>query len=490
MLPPLSTDQIMARYGAALTLLTAGKTEQARIAFEQLNALRPGTAEVLYQLSRIAQMNGDRAARATYLDQALAVKPDETALITAQIAARTALSDHDAVLALYDRLIALDPKSIAHRADKGSYLQRIGRFDEAETLFRKLIRKHPDEGSLYRVFLGGTKLTKRDPVMRSMTQALANPRMSERGRMHLSFALAKAAEDQGDTAKVFGHLNRANRIQRALAPFDRAARIAETNAFLAAQNNTNLAPVGAEMALRPVFVTGMPRSGTTLVEQIIAAHSAVTGGGELAHALALIVRGFGTKTGLAPLSALPDARLEQLAQDFTALARRDTGAVSGVVTDKSIQNYLIYGYLHRAMPGARFVVVHRDPRDIALSVYKNYFVLGSHAYATDLADIALMIKEFRRVIAHWKTRLPGVIHEIRYEDLVTDPEPQAHALIAAAGLEWEDGCLDFHRTKSSVKTLSLHQVRQPIYRGSAQAWRKYETELAPFIAAWGEEPWD
>ncbi|SNR65612.1 tetratricopeptide repeat-containing sulfotransferase family protein [Puniceibacterium sediminis] len=490
MLPPLSNDQIKARYNAALHLLNTGKTDQARIALEQLNALRPGTAEVLFQLSRIAHMDGDHAARAGYLAQALQVKPDEPTLIEAQIAAQTALSDHEAVLALYDHLIALDPKSIAHKADKGSYLQRIGHFDQAEALFRKLIKKHPDQGSLYRVFLGGIKLPAKDPMMRSMIRALADPRLTDHNRMHLSFALAKAAEDQGETAKVFGHLNRANRIQRKLAPFDRAARSAETDAFLHAQEAADYTPVDAEMPLRPVFVTGMPRSGTTLVEQIIAAHSGVTGGGELAHALSLIVRGFATTTGITALSAIPDTRLAQLAQDYAALARRDTGAATGVITDKSIQNYLIYGYLHRAMPGARFIVVHRDPRDIALSIYKNYFALGRHTYANDLSDIAFMIKEFRRVIAHWKTRLPGVIHEIHYDHLVADPEPQARALIAAAGLEWEDGCLDFHKAKGTVKTLSLHQVRQPIYRGSAQAWRKYETELAPFIAAWGDEPWD
>ncbi|WP_146584995.1 tetratricopeptide repeat-containing sulfotransferase family protein [Puniceibacterium confluentis] len=487
---PLSADQIKSRYSAALNLLNSGRADQARRAFEQLNAARPGLAEVLFQLSRIAHLGGDQARRAAYLDQALHSKPGEATLIQAAISARTALSDSDAVLALYDRLIALDPGAIAPQADKGSYLQRIGRFDEAENLFRRLIKKHPEQGSLYRVFLGGTKIGARDPVMRSMTKMLPDRRLTDRNRMHLSYALAKAAEDQGATDKVFGHLDRANAIQRRLAPFDRAARRAETDAFLAAQEAASLAPIEAAMPLRPVFVTGMPRSGTTLVEQIIAAHSGVTGGGELAHALNLVVQAFGSASGITPLRDIPDARLGQFAQDYAVLARRDTGAADGVVTDKSIQSYLIYGYLHRAMPGARFVVVHRDPRDIAVSVYKNYFKIGTHAYANDLSDIAFMIKEFRRVIEHWKARLPGVIHEIRYEDLVADPPPQARALIAAAGLDWEEGCLEFHKAQGSVKTLSLHQVRQPIYRGSAQVWRKYETELAPFYAAWGDDPWD
>ncbi|MGY9049253.1 MAG: sulfotransferase family protein, partial [Rhodobacterales bacterium] len=318
----------------------------------------------------------------------------------------------------------------------------------------------------------------------------ANPRASDNARMHLSYALAKATEDQGTIDKVFAHLHRANALQRKLAPFDRIARIAENAAYLSAQDGADLSPLGDPQPLRPVFVTGMPRSGTTLVEQIIAAHSSATAGGELAHALKLAVAAFGTRDGLAPLGSIPDVQITKYAQDYTDLARRDTGATSGLVTDKSIQNHPINGLLHRALSGARFVIVHRDPRDIAVSIYKNHFKTGAHRYANDLSDIAFTIRTFRANVAFWKSRLPGVIHEIRYEDLVADPEPQTRALIAAVGLDWEDGCLTFHKAGGSVKTLSLHQVRQPIYRGSAQAWRKYETELAPFIEAWGDEPWD
>ena len=489
MLPALQT-QIKAQYDDALKRAAAGQLDDAERLFCGLLKTVPHAPEVHFQLSRIAHLRGDHAARARHLAAALEAKPDEVALNDEAVKAFAAVGDQDAALAAHDRLIAAHPGDIGRQVDKALTLQFAGQFDAAEKLLRKLIRKHPDHGSLYRVLLATVKLPANDPLMRTMTRALANPRATDVSRMHLSYALAKASEDQGATGKVFAHLHRANGLQRKLAPFDRVARAAENTAYLAAQTGADLAPIGPTLPVRPIFVTGMPRSGTTLVEQIIAGHSGATAGGELAHALKLAAKFFGTPDGMTPLAGVTPERIAAFAAAYGDLVRRDTGATTGMVTDKSIQNHLIFGLLHRAMPGARFVVVHRDPRDIALSIYKNHFRTGTHRYATDLADIAFAIRMFRANVAWWKTRLPGAIHEIRYEDLVADPEGRTRALIAAVGLDWEDGCLAFHEARGAVRTLSLHQVRQPIYKASAQGWRRYETELAPFIAAWGDAPWD
>ena len=141
------------------------------------------------------------------------------------------------------------------------------------------------------------------------------------------------------------------------------------------------------------------------------------------------------------------------------------------------------GLLKHAIPSARFIVVRRDPRDLLYSIYKNLFSEDTHRYAYDMEDLAAYYATFLKILDFWRDRVPGGFHEVHYEDLVADPEVQTRALVAAAGLDWEDGCLDFHKAKGPVKTLSVQQVRQPIYRSSAQAWRHYEAELAPLVAA-------
>ena len=486
----MTPQQIKANYARAVGLIANGHLTAAESALKALLLPTQGAAEVHFQLSRIAEALGDSEAQAKALDQALAKRPDEHALLDAAVQAKTRLGDTAAVLDLHDRLIALNPKMVKPRADKATYLQSIGRFDAAEKILRFLIKKLPKEGELYLALSPGLKFSKTDPLLSRMKTLWADNTLADASRMQVGFALAKAMEDIGATDKVFTYLNRANAIQRRLAPSDPKARDAEWRAFLDAQATDDYSPLGQEHAPRTVFVNGMPRSGTTLVEQIIASHSTACAGGEMGHALPQAIQHFGAARDMVTLSDLSATKLDRWAESYTRLVRRDTGAKTGVVTDKSIQSHMIFGLIARGLPGARLIVVHRDPRDMALSMYKNHFKLGTHRYATDLAEIADAIKLFRASVAHWKTRLPGQIHEVRYDTLVSDPEPTARALVAAAGLDWEEDCLNFHKSKAEVKTLSLMQVRQPIHAGRREAWRKYETELQPFIDAWGDDPWD
>lgn len=487
---PLERSQIPALFKSAQADHAAGRLAQAQGKYRQIKAVAPQLAEVPYQLARIADDLGELEDAKSFLADALAIKPSEPVLLRAMLSVQARLGNTVGALALHDRLIALAPKTIKPRADKASYLQEIGDFSGAAKLFRKLLKENPYSGEVYRVFLGTQKLKKGDPLIRSMLTAWKHPKLNDSSRKHLGFALAKAMEDSGQTDKVFGFLRQANGLQRAEFSYDPSLRRAEVAAVLKAQEIDSYASASSEVSPTPVFVTGMPRSGTTLVEQIIASHSQVTAGGELGHGLRLAYQHFGTPPKMKPLAELQEPELETFAQDYALRVQRSVGRADGIVTDKSIQTHLIVGLLHRAIPNARFVFVQRDPRDIALSIYKNYFADGTHRYSNDLADIARYIKGYQTCVRFWKERLGDVVHEVHYEDLVAAPEEQSRALIAAAGLDWEDGCLDFHKAGGSVRTLSLHQVRQPIYRTQAKAWTRYESELAPFEAAWKEAGWD
>jgi hypothetical protein len=165
------------------------------------------------------------------------------------------------------------------------------------------------------------------------------------------------------------------------------------------------------------------------------------------------------------------------------LQRRFTGGSR--ITDKSIATYVHIGFIKELMPKAKIVVVSRDPRDNALSIYKNMFADGLHRYSNDLRDIARFMRMFEAQIAYWDDAAPGSFTTISYEELIADPETQSRRLIADVGLDWEEACLDFHQSKARVDTLSNVQVRQPIYASSVGAWRSYESELAPFIETYG-----
>ncbi|WP_417207454.1 tetratricopeptide repeat-containing sulfotransferase family protein [Antarctobacter sp.] len=485
----MTPQQIKAQFARALTQIEKGQLGPAESTLKGLLLPTKGAAEIHFHLARIAEAKGDTPAQIRELDRALEKKPNEKLVLKTAIEANARLGNSARALECHDRLIMLDPNQFQPRAEKAVYLQHIGAFAKAEEILRFLIKRAPKEGETYRVLTAGRKMKKDEPLIGQMQALWKDESISEMSRMHLGYGLAKAMEETGAPDKVFGYLAPANQLQRKIAPFDADERDAEWRAFLDAQETDDYTPVGPEQAPRAVFVTGMPRSGTTLVEQIIASHSQAHPGGELGHALKQAVLHFGPAHKMAPLAKLSPMKLGRWAETYARLVRRDTGRTTGVVTDKSIQTHMIFGLVARGLPGARIIVVHRDPRDTALSIYKNHFKLGTHRYANDLADIAHAIKMFRRSVEHWKARLPDRIHEVRYDELVSDPEPQARALVAAAGLEWEEACLNFHTSKKDVKTLSLTQVRQPIHAGRRDAWKTYEAELAPFIEAWGDEPW-
>jgi tetratricopeptide (TPR) repeat protein len=483
------SQSVKATFDKALRLAREGQLTQAANLLDGLALQVPNAPEIHFHRARLAALLGDAQKRQTAIDTALSLRPDEPAILAEAIATHTALDHHDIVLALYDRQIALNPKAIQPQADKALHLQRAGKFDDSEKLFRKLLKKYPNDAELYRMFAATLRFQSGDPLIGAMRRLSNHPKLSPQGKMQVNYALAKAMEDTRQTDKVFAHLHRANSAQSALWPDDADTRATEWGAVVKAQDG--LSPSnGRGTSPGLIFVTGLPRSGTTLVEQIIASHSDVHAGGEMATALRAAYSRFGAGIDMALLRNLPATELDAFAAQLEQQNRINADPSKPWLTDKSIMSFLIYGLLHAALPNARFIIVHRDPRDIAVSIYKNYFTGGTHRYANDLAAIADTIKAFRQIVAHWRGTLPDRFTEIRYEDLVSEPAAMSKQLIHAAGLDWQDQCLDFHKSGGTVKTLSLHQVRQPIYQSSAQAWRRYETDLQPFFDAWGDTPWD
>lgn len=482
--------QIKSEFERAIRLAQAGQIQEAAAILDVLALKVPTAAEIPYKRAQLAAKSGDTEMWCRAIDKAYALRPSEPAILEEAIKAHQTAGTHDRVIDLMNAKIAMNPQVISPHADKALYLQQIGKFDASEKLFRKLLKKHPNDAELYRMFAATIRFKPSDPMIGAMRRLSKHPRLSPHGTMHVNYALAKAMEDTKQDDWVFPHLDRANAAQTALWPDDADAREVEWKAVVAAQSGLRPATDSPGTTPGLIFVTGLPRSGTTLVEQIIASHSQVHAGEEMATALRTAYACFGTGTKMDTLATRAPQDLHDFASRLESQNRVFSNPNKPWLTDKSIMAFLIYGLLHATLPNARFIVVHRDPRDIAVSIYKNYFNGGTHRYANDLATIAETIKLFRQIVGHWRETLPDRFAEIRYEDLVSDPEEQSRRLIAAAGLDWEDQCLNFHQNTGAVKTLSLHQVRQPIYQSSAAAWRRYETELQPFFDAWGDTPWD
>jgi tetratricopeptide (TPR) repeat protein len=327
-----------------------------------------------------------------------------------------------------------------------------------------------------------------DQVAALAERILESHATAERDRAALHFQLGQIYDRRQEFERAFVHFQQGNRLKQ--DQFDIDAHRAVVDELIEVFGREGLArmPRASRSAERVVLVVGMPRSGTSLVEQILASHPAVFGAGELPDIGHLTLRlpalpgrstGYPrTVTGISQsqlddLAAAYHDRLRQLSPD----ARR--------VTDKMPQNFLHLGFVELLFPQAKIIHCLRDPMDSCLSCYFHLFG-GYHPYAYDLRDLGLYYREYRRLMAHWKTALSLPMLEIAYEDVVDRQEEMSRALVAFCGLDWDEACLRFHLSERYVNTASYDQVRRPIYRDSVARWRHYENHLGPLRDALGD----
>jgi tetratricopeptide (TPR) repeat protein len=471
------------RLASANALLKQGRPAEAKVGLRELVRKFPSLAEAWVGLAHIARAEHDRAGALSCFGKAAKLRPGDPNLLMAYAEELAELDQTGRAVAIYDKLIAAHPKAIKPRADKARLLQLTGDFAAAEQEFHAALALAPEDGQLYRIFLATKKVTADDPLVTRMERLWDKADLSLKSRVQLGFALAKAMEDSGQTDRVFTYLRPANEGMRKLHPYDvgqREQEIENLIALFGAYDFSALKPEGPG-AFNPIFVTGLPRSGTTLIEQIISSHPEVTGAGELPlfgrSAMRLLT---GEAGGHVPVDRIEPRSWQALGREYERAVRKIVGDARGV-TDKAIQTYMVLGPLRLALPTARAILVWRDPRDTLLSIYKNVFAEGRHLYAYDLGDLARYYLTFERMVEFWRDAMPDGFVETSYEDVVTDRDTQSRRLIDAAGLDWDDSCGDLSGNDRMVKTLSVHQVRQPLYTSSIGAWKRYESELAEML---------
>ena len=400
----------------------------------------------------------------------------------------------DTALAHYRHALALKPDLADAHNNMGNALKEQGDLAAARTAFLRAIELDPTLSGVYVNLADSTIFTPGDPQLAAM-QALAAQQdgLSATDRMHLDFALAKAFADLREYRRSFEHLVRGNAGKRAMIQYDEAANMALFDRIEATFTPARIAAKSGhgDPSDVPIFVLGMPRSGTTLVEQILASHPSVHGAGELKTFNEVVDTVRGPDGAARPfpefVAALDAAAIRAIGTRYLAEIRKLAPA-SPHITDKMPSNYYFAGLIHLALPNARIIHTLRDPVDTCLSCFSKLFTAEQqHTY--ELGELGRYYRRYQQLMAHWRRVLPaGRMLEIRYEDVVADLEGQARRIIAHCSLEWDPRCLAFHATERPVRTASATQVRQPIYRSAIGRWRVYEEFLGPLLAELSGDP--
>jgi tetratricopeptide (TPR) repeat protein len=453
--------------------------------------LEPLSASIWEWLADLhADMDEPRAAIPCW-ERVLALEPARTA---AHLSLGRALQDEGRLMdarAHYRIADELMPHSGAPQLNLGWLHELLGEMNQAEAAFRTALERQPNfpapHGRLATLLRG--KLSDED--LAALEVRLADEQLAEGPRARLLFGLAHVLDARADFTRAAECMTRANAITLELAKGRHDYFTAEHEQYVAGLMQvfdrgffSRLTGAGL-MTRRPVFVFGLPRSGTTLIEQVLASHSQIHGAGELRLARqsfeeipALLGQDVTPRDCIPMIGA---TELRRLAEQHLGRLNLIDGEKSPRIVDKMPENYLFLGLLAVLFPDALFIHCRRDLRDVAVSCWMTDF--SSIRWANDPSHIASRFQQYRRIMDHWLAVLPLAIHEVDYEETVNDLESVARRLIAAAGLEWEPACLEFHRTERPVRTASVGQVRQPVYKGSLERWKNYRSALAELFAA-------
>ncbi len=483
---------------AAICLLAdlaarAGNVFDARRFLNHALEIAPDHEPARGQLARVLYDNRDLPEALAEFDRLLAVDPGHRGYRNKRAATLDLLGDHAGAAVAYRAMLADDPDQPLTWMTLGNVSKTIGDIPAAIAAFRRSIALAPGTGESWWGLANLKSFRFDDADIAAMETELAKPTLADADRICLEFALGSALEDHARYAQSFAHYRAGNEAQLARAPYDPTALETLTRrydalftpAFFAAREGSG------DPAPDPIFILGMPRSGSTLVEQMLASHPAIEGTMELPEMprIARLLGGLGNDPAGSPypdnLAQLSGDQLAGLGAQYLHRAANWRRTDRPYFIDKLPMNFALIGLIRLILPNAKIIDVRRHPLGCGFSVFKQYFPIGL-TFGTSIEHICGFYADYVRMMRMWDARLPGFVHRVIYEHLVADPDAEVRRMLDFIGLPFDPACLAFHASTRAVGTPSAEQVRRPIYTEGVDHWRHYEPWLGPMKEALGD----
>jgi tetratricopeptide (TPR) repeat protein len=482
---------------AALRMLAELGTRLGRYAdaerlLERALELAPGFAAARHNLAIVLYRQNRAAEALPHIDKLLEIDPADPSCRNLKAAALSLTGDYEGSIRLYESVLAQHPDQAKGWLSYGHALKTAGRQADSIAAYRRSLDLAPGFGEAWWSLANLKTFRFGAADMDAMLATVAAPGLSGDDRLHLHYALGKALEDAGAYAAAFQHYLDGARLRRAQVDYDAAettAQLERSRALFTPEFFAARAGWGCEDPA-PIFVVGLPRSGSTLIEQILASHSQVEGTMELPDIVTLARElGDPRRAGDAPaypeaLAALSPDDVRRLGERYVERTRIQRKLGRAFFIDKMPNNFLYLGLICAALPNARIIDARRSPMATCFSAFKQHFARGQN-YSYDLTELGLYYRDYVALMDHFDAVLPGRVHRVAYEQMVGDTEGEVRRLLAHCGLAFEAGCLEFHRNARPVRTASSEQVRRPIFTDGLHQWRHFESWLEPLRQALG-----
>ncbi|HCS13119.1 MAG: hypothetical protein COS82_04860 [Zetaproteobacteria bacterium CG06_land_8_20_14_3_00_59_53] len=425
-----------------------------------------------------------------YLERALKLKIRKPQEFINMATACRELGEMDLAMATLDELMKQYPNSAQGAYTKALTAMQMGNAELSKDALELTIKLNPTHAQALKMMAESIRFDSQDDARVALIRnALAVCPEGSEDKVYLLNAMGQVEHKLGNYPEAFGYYKQGNDLRASLRDYDAAAAIHAMEGIGKAYSQEVLSCSGGAADATPIFVVGMPRCGSTLVEQILIAHSQVSGRGEIDAFSGLLNEMFaaGEDADVAGLTALSAEQWADVGREYTARVRA-AGADTPRIVDKSLNNILFIGALHCALPDARIVHVRRNPLDVCLSIYTSNIQGSLYDYGLRLESLGNYCRKYLELMSHWRKTLPaGVMYELEYEHLVSDQARETRKLLDACNLSWEDACLDFQQARQRVNTASIMQVRQPMYEKSVARWKRYEKQLQPLIDILGTD---